>query len=75
MVAIKPVWNRRAGQYDVQCVLDANPLYAHEGYLVFDRPASTLACVLEGTLVGSWSQPKKDAVIAWLQLCRIPSDK
>jgi hypothetical protein len=66
MTAIKPIYNRKTKAYDITVVEDANPLYAHEGYLVFDDRHRVLAAVQEGKLLQGWPYAKIKACIDWL---------
>ncbi len=65
--AVKPVYDRSAKSFRVEVVYGADLILVHAGYLVYDEPAGTLRRVREGTLIGSWDERKKVAVIAHLE--------
>jgi hypothetical protein len=71
MHAIKAKYNRKTGKYDVKLVLQADPLYAHEGYLVFDDPARVAQGIRDGSVMTHVAEPQRDALLAWLDLAHI----
>lgn len=66
MTAIKAIYNRKTKAYDVITVLNANPLYCHEGYLVFDNVDYTIAAINSGRLVPSIKPAQRQALLNWL---------
>ena len=66
MTAIKPVYQPKLRDFVIQVQTDANPLLAHDGWLVFDGAFVALAKVNDGVLIPHWTERKRQAVINWL---------
>lgn len=66
MFAMKPVWDRRAKRFAVETVEDADPLLAHDGYVVMDDPVRATGAIVLGKLIPRWDPRKREAVLAAL---------
>ena len=64
--AIKPVYNRSTKTYTIQVIENAQPIMAHEGFLVYDNASRALGDIIRGRLLQSWHQDKKDAIVHYL---------
>ncbi len=65
--ALKPVYDFKTKTFNVQVVNNAEPLLAHEGFLVFDDKVRTLKAIRDGVMVPRWTEAKKKAVVDWLE--------
>jgi hypothetical protein len=67
ITAVKPVWTGKEFKMEVVRDVHAIGAYAGAGYLVYDDPAGTLERVKARTLIGSWTDRKRAAVVAFLE--------
>lgn len=66
ITAIKPVYIGGIKAYKCEIITNANPLLAHEGYLVFSDIYATIGRIMANKLIQSWKKEKKDAVLKTL---------
>ncbi len=64
--ALKPVYNHKTKTYGVQVLVNANPLLAHEGWLIYDNAETALDAIQRGPLLSHWVPKKRAAAIAHL---------
>lgn len=65
--AVKPVWTGKGFKVEVQRDVHSLGSLAQAGFMVYDDPRQTLQRVKDRTLVGSWSDRKRHAVIDFLE--------
>lgn len=67
ITAIKSKFDRKTKKYVVEVTRDADLLLIHSGHFLFDDPVRALAGVKSGDMLCAWSEPRREAVIAWLE--------
>ena len=69
IVAVKPVWDRSARVYRADVVRNADPLYAHQGYLVYTEgyAQKVLDDIEAGKMLDGWKDAKKLVVCNFLR--------
>ncbi len=73
--AIKPVFDRKTQSFSVSHIQNADVLLAHEGWLVYDNPQTTLDKIDSGALLAHWTPKKRTAAANFLgsQLASSPA--
>ncbi len=64
--AIKPVFDRKTQSFNVSHIPEADVLLAHDGWLVYDNPQTTLDAIDRGALLGNWTPKKRAAAATFL---------
>lgn len=67
IMAIKPQYSRKTKRYNVEVIVNADPLMAHGGFLIYDDAARALEHIRAGRLLQGWKPEKRAAVVAYLE--------
>lgn len=67
IMAVKPVYRGKKKGYVCEVIVGANPLLAHDGYLIYDDAERAIEHINTGRLLGGWKKAKVDAVLAFLR--------
>lgn len=69
MFALKPNYNRKTKKYDVVCLINNDPLLAHEGWVMFEDFYNALGMIVAGKLIPlskTWHKEKRAAIINYI---------